>query len=101
MTKKKTLEELRAAEEKVERNLKIANQNLHILERDKKELTRKKRVNRLCNHGGLLEKYLPPDKFTDEQMQEILTTIFRWNDVIVFINDIAKRSRFAEEPGAR
>lgn len=98
VTKEKTLEELTAMQEKTERELKIANQNLHILQSEKKHMTRKERTHRLCNHGGLLEKFLPPDKFTDAQMEEILTTIFRWNDVIVLINDVAKRSKPSEEP---
>ena len=98
VAKKMSLEELMAEQEKAERELKIANQNLRILKNDGKKLTRKDRTHRLCNHGGLLEKFLPPDKFTDAQMEEILTTIFRWNDVIVLINDIAKRSKSSEEP---
>lgn len=98
VAKKKTLEELQAVQEKAERELKIANQNLRILKSDEKKLTRKERTHRLCNHGGLLEKYLPPDRFTGEQMEEILTTLFRWNYVIVLINDVAKRSKFSEEP---
>ena len=98
VAKKMSLEELLAEEEKAERELKIANQNIRILKNEKKKLTRKDRTHRLCNHGGLLEKYLPPDRFTDEQMEEILTTLFRWNDVIVLINDVAKRSKFSEEP---
>lgn len=98
VAKKKTLEELITEQEKAERELKIANQNLRILKSDEKKLTRKDRTHRLCNHGGLLEKFLPPDKFTDGQMEEILTTIFRWNDVIVLVNDIAKRSKSSDEP---
>ena len=98
MVKKKTLQELQAEQEKAERELKITKQNLRILQSEEKKLTRKERTHRLCNHGGLLEKYLPPDKFTDEQMEEILTTLFRWNDVIVLINDVAKRSKSSEEP---
>ncbi len=98
MAKKMSLEELLAEQEKAERELKIANQNLRILQSEKKRMTRKDRTHRLCNHGGLLEKFLPPDKFTDVQMEEILTTIFRWNDVIVLINDVAKRSKSSEEP---
>lgn len=96
MAKKKTLQELEAEQKKAEYELKIANQNLRILQSEEKQLTRRERVHRLCNHGGLLEKYLSPDKFTDEQMQEILMTIFRWNDVIVLINDVAKRGKSAE-----
>ena len=98
MAKKMTLQELQAEQEKAERELKMAKQNLCFLKSDEKKLTRKVRTHSLCNHGGLLEMYLPPDRFTDAQMEEILTTLFRWNDVIVLVNDVAKRSKTAEKP---
>lgn len=65
MAKKKTLQELMAEQEKTEHELKIAKQNLRILESEEKRLTRNQRTHRLCNHGGLLETFLPPDQFTD------------------------------------
>ena len=53
VAKKMTLHELQAEQEKAERELKIAKQNLRILKSDEKKLTRKERTHRLCNHGGL------------------------------------------------
>ena len=97
MAKKMTLEELQAEQEKAERELKIAKQNIRILQHQATELTRRERTHRLCTHGAMLEQYLKPEIFTDEQIEEILRTIFRWNDVTVFINDIAKRTKSSDE----
>ena len=77
MAKKKTLQELMAEQEKTEHELKIAKQNLRILESEEKRLTRNQRTHRLCNHGGLLETFLPTDQFTDQQMEVILQALFR------------------------
>ena len=76
MAKKMTLEELMAEQGKTERELKIAKQNLRILESEEKRRTRNQRTHRLCNHGGLLETFLPPDQFTDQQMEAILKVLF-------------------------
>ena len=78
MAKKKTLKELLAEQKKAENELKIAKQNLRILESEEKRLRKNERTHRLCNHGGLLEIYLPPEEYTDEQIQSIMKTIFRW-----------------------
>lgn len=76
VAKKKTLQELEAEREKAERELKIAKQNEKILQNEMKRLTRNERTHRLCNHGGLLECFLPPDQFTDQQMETILKELF-------------------------
>ena len=93
MAKKMTLQELQAAQEKAERELKIANQNMRILESDRKKLTRKERVNRLCNHGGLLEKYLPPDEFTEEEIQEIMDLVFRRVETLYLLERYRSRKK--------
>ena len=77
MEKKRTFQELRDERQKAEHELKIAEQNVKILQSEERRLTRNQRTHRLCNHGGLLECFLPPDKFTDEQMEVILKEIFR------------------------
>ncbi|MBR2187985.1 MAG: DUF3847 domain-containing protein [Eubacterium sp.] len=97
MAKKKTLEELQTEQMNAERELKIAKQNIRILQHQAAELTRRERTHRLCTHGAMLEQYLKPEVFTDEQIEEILRTIFRRNDVTVFINDIAKQVKSADE----
>ena len=74
--KEKSLQELTKEEEKIQRKLKTAKQNLRILQSREKEQKRKDRVHRICNHGGLLEYYLPPDQFTDQQIATILKILF-------------------------
>ena len=74
---RKQLSDLEIEAEKARYDLKIAKQNIHILENQTKELTRRKRTHRLCTHGAMLEQYLPPDQFTDEQMKVILKELFR------------------------
>ena len=71
------IQELEAERQKAEGELKIAQQNIKILQNEARRLTRKQRTHRLCNHGGLLECFLPPDQFSDEQMEAILKEIFR------------------------
>ena len=77
MAKKKTLEQIRAEQERIEQELKVRQQNLKILKQKEKEMSRKERTHRLCTHGAILEQFLDPNEFNDEQLMEILTTIFR------------------------
>lgn len=92
MSGKKTLHELLEEKIRVERELKIAKQDLKILESEEKRLRRNERTHRLCNHGGLLEIYLPPEEFTDEQIQSILKIIFRWSQTMELL-EMAKTNR--------
>ena len=78
MLRNKSIQELLEEEAKAKRELKIAEQNLKILESEEKRLRKNERTHRLCNHGGLLEIYLPPEVYTDEQIQSIMKIIFRW-----------------------
>lgn len=78
MARKKTIQELLEEKARVKRELKTAEQNLKILESEEKRLRKNEQTHRLCNHGGLLEIYLPPEEYTDEQIQSIMKTIFRW-----------------------
>ena len=87
MAKKRTLQELLLEEDRAERELKIAKQNIRILESEKKQMTYKERMKRLRNHGALLEKYLPPDEFTEEQIQEIMERIFRRVETLFFLEE--------------
>ncbi len=77
MARKKTVEELRKDLEKAEQDLKIRQENLKKLKQKEAELSRKQRTHRLCTHGAILEQYLPPDEFTDEQIEQILKSLFR------------------------
>ena len=77
MARKKTLEELQAEREKAEQDLRMRQENLKKLKQKEAELTRSQRTHRLCTHGAMLEQYISPDEFTDEQIDRILKAIFR------------------------
>ena len=99
MSLKNSIQELQNEEEKVIRarhDLKVAQQKVHILESEQKRLTRKQRTHRLCTHGGMLEQYLPPDDFTDDQIAEILKTIFHWPQTKELLATV--RTQQSEEP---
>ena len=81
MSKKKTITELQAELEKAKRERKITEQNIKILEKQQKELTRRERTHRLCTHGGMLERYLHPSEFSDAQIEVLFKEIFSKNEV--------------------
>ena len=72
------LHDLIIEEEKLKGELKTANQDLRIIQSTRSSLTRKAITRRLCNHGRLLEHFLPPDKYTDGQMLLILEELFAY-----------------------
>lgn len=75
------LEKLSREIEKTEAKLKRAQHEEKIMEHQVKKLTRKARTHRLCNRGGMLEKYLPhPETVTDEQIDRLLKLLFHRND---------------------
>ena len=88
MGKEKSLQELEIERQKAKRELKIAEQNVKILEREERRLTRNQRTHRLCNHGGLLECFLPPEEYSDEQMEMILKAIFHWPETEKLLEQI-------------
>ena len=88
MGKEKSLQELEAERQKAKRELKIAEQNVKILESEERRLTRNQRTHRLCNHGGLLECFLPPEEYTDEQMETILKVVFHWPETEKLLEQI-------------
>ena len=95
VAKKKSLKELQAEKEKIERELRITKQDLKILESEEKRLRKNERTHRLCNHGGLLEIYLPPEEFNDEQIQSILKTVFRWPQTRDLLEKVKKMAEQA------
>ncbi len=88
MAKKKTLQELQAEQERVENELKIRNQKLKALKQQEKELARKERTHRLCTHGAMLEQYLPPEEYTDDEIDNILRTVFQNDNIRQFVNSV-------------
>lgn len=88
MGKEKSLQELEIEQQKAKQELKIAEQNVKILESEERRLTRNQRTHRLCNHGGLLECFLPPEEYSDEQMEIILKAIFHWPETEKLLEQI-------------
>jgi len=88
MGKEKSLQELEIEQQKAKQELKIAEQNVKILESEERRLTRNQRTHRLCNHGGLLECFLPPEEYSAEQMETILKTIFHWPETEKLLEQI-------------
>ena len=77
------LKKLNEQEESAERQLKKEKQRLKILQNQRKVLERKARTHRLCQHGALLEKYFPPDEFTDEMIRFLMDGTFnRRNEAV-------------------
>ena len=96
MARKKTLDEIRTQREKAEEKLKVEAQNLKILKQKEAELSRKERTHRLCTHGAMIEQYLDPEKYTDEEFALILKTVFRLPEVIRMLSQ--KEDKTEESP---
>lgn len=88
MTRRKTIEDLRKEQEKLEQELKIKQQNLKMVKQQAKELERRNRTHRLCTHGAMLEQYLSPDEYTDEQIKDILRELFTEPSVLRFLDEV-------------
>lgn len=71
-----TLPELIEEEKDETEQLKVLKQKDKILRHQIKKYTAKDQTRILCNHGRLLERFLPPDQFTDGQMFLILEELF-------------------------
>ena len=71
-----TLPELIEEEKDEAEQLKVLKQKDKILRHQIKKYTAKDQTRILCNHGRLLEHFLPPDQFTDGQMFLILEELF-------------------------
>ena len=88
MDKIADLKKLKDQKDAAEREFKIAGQRVQILKNEKKRLTRSQRTHRLCSHGGLLECFLSPEDYSDEQMEVILKTIFQWKETKALLKSI-------------
>lgn len=78
MEENNKLAELIKKEEFTKSQLVRAEKDLKIIQNKKKKLTSRAETRRLCNHGRLLECFLPPDKYTDGQMYLILDELFAY-----------------------
>ena len=77
------LKKLNEQEESAKKQLKKEKQRLMILQNQRKDLERKARTHRLCQHGALLERYFPPDEFTDEMIRFLMDGTFNRQDEAV------------------
>lgn len=85
-----TLLELIEEEKDEAEQLKVLEQKDKILQHQIKKLTAKDQTRILCNHGRLLERFLPPDQFTDGQMFLILDELFADPKVPEMLEDFKK-----------
>lgn len=92
MARKKTIDEVLIEREKAEQDLKLRQDNLRKLRKKEAELTRNARTHRLCTHGAMLEQYLSPDEFTDEQIESILKSVFRRTDIIEMLESVKRQA---------
>lgn len=97
MARKKTLEELQAEREKAEQDLRMRQENLKKLKQKEAELTRSQRTHRLCTHGAMLEQYISPDEFTDEQIDRILKAVFRRSETIEMLKSVKRQTEGQSE----
>ena len=88
MATKKTAQDLRTEQERLENELKIKNQKLKALKQQEKELARKERTHRLCTHGAMLEQYLPPEEYADDEIDKILRTLFQNDSIRQFVSSV-------------
>ena len=72
-----TLPELIEEKKSLTEELRILEQKKRIIEYRIPKLTKNAMTRRLCDHGRLLERYFPPDYFTDEQIGMILFGLLR------------------------
>lgn len=82
MARKKTHDQVLAELEKTRQDIKLQREKEKKLEALESDMTRKERTHRLCTHGAMLEQYINPDEFTDEQIESILKSVFRRSDTI-------------------
>ena len=99
MAKKKTLQELQEEQERMENELRIKTQKLKALKQQEKELARKERTHRLCTHGAMLEQYLPPEEFSDDQIDKILRSVFQSENVRQFVDRFREQTDEQPETG--
>ena len=99
MAKAKTIQDLQEEQKKMEEELKLKTQKLKALKQQEKELARKERTHRLCTHGAMLEQYLPPEEFTDDQIDKILRSVFQSDNVKQFMYRIKEQTDEQPETG--
>lgn len=90
MTNEK-LEKIAKEEYVLEKKLNAAQHKEKRLKNELKLLTRNERTHRLCTRAGMLETFLKePSLFTDDDVMELLTFIFRTESVQNKLNAMIK-----------
>ena len=78
MKTNRTYEQLEMELAECARGIKASEDQLKIMERQARDLSRRQRTKRLCTRGGMLERFLDkPELLTDDQVMELLTIAFR------------------------
>ena len=87
MSNQNQIEALKKEQSSLQAKLRAATHRQKYLESAEKKLTWKERTHRLCTRGGMLEKFLiEPGVLTDDQVMEILKSVFRRDEVTAMIH---------------
>ena len=74
----RTFEQLEMEFAQCARGIKASENQLKVMERQARDMTRRQRTKRLCTRGDMLERFLDrPELLTDDQVMELLTIAFR------------------------
>ena len=91
--KPQTLQELYAAKEETENELRKAKQKEKILQNQITKLTRNARTHRLCTRAGMLESFLPnPELLTDDEVMAVLKIAFHQPSMKEILEKLATES---------
>ena len=94
MAKKKTLEELLAAQAEAQAEANKAQMKLNAIKTQVSEETDRQRTSRLCTRGGHLEKYLEdPELFTNEEICKLIDCVFTLAPIHTLVADMLKVRR--------
>ena len=97
MSRRKTIDEVQLEQEKLEQEMKVRQQKLKALKRQAKEEERNQRTHRLCVHGAMLEQYLSPVVYSDEQIGKILQAVFNRSETVEMLNSIRRTNEERSE----
>ncbi len=94
MAKKKkpeTLEEIAAARDESEKEIRYWEHQEKILNRKIQKLTRDERTHQLCTRGGMVNSFLgDPMLITDDQVMELLKMAFRQPEIKQRLEEMLK-----------
>ena len=94
----RTLEEIRAAREQAEEDVRIAQQKVKIKEREIQDFLRRTRTHRLCVRGAMLESFMVrPEEVENEAVKAVLETAFAQKAVKVKMEELKFPSK-ARDP---